>query len=100
MHPHALFSRARRHGWDVETTPRPSGTLVTLWRGAWRLEVAFAGQAPRHATITGPGPVTSTPVNLRAINKLVRCEPGRIRVVAAAAAAGSPPARQRATQAG
>ncbi|PZG22771.1 hypothetical protein [Nonomuraea aridisoli] len=94
MHPHALFSRARRHGWEIEADRSSSEIVVTLRRDVWRLEVVFSGRAPRYATITGPGFSEGPSVNLRAINGLVRCDPGRIGVVAEAAVAGRAPARE------
>ncbi|WP_157548391.1 hypothetical protein [Nonomuraea candida] len=88
MHPHALSSRARRHGWNIQSTRPPTGLLLTLCRDAWRLEVTFADRAPQQATISGPGFANGTAVNLRSINALVRCEPNRIGRLAQEAAAG------------
>lgn len=99
MHPHALSSRARRHGWNIQSTRPPTGLLLTLCRDAWRLEVSFTDRAPQHATISGPGFANGTAVNLRSINALVRCDPNRIGRLAESAAEGGPPTRRHAREA-
>ncbi|GAA4979174.1 hypothetical protein GCM10023334_107060 [Nonomuraea thailandensis] len=90
MHPDALTRRARRHGWTVETA---AGPVLTLRRHSWRLEIAFAGDAPRSARITGPDDQGSRPVNLRSINALLRAEPHELARNAAAAIVGERPSR-------
>jgi hypothetical protein len=95
MHPDVLSRRARQNGWDVQPTPAPSGLRITLLRGVWRLDVAFADRVPQAAAIAGPDCREGRPVNLRSINGLLRATPREIGERARKAIAGRPPAPAR-----